>query len=152
VSPIKRHMREYIQTEGVLMRAICSRFGLPWPEPETVKQLDQEVGRWEMRLLLPGTLDPDCHEYHTVSERPWSESRKEFLALFERYKVESAEVLSLLGMAKWRNHKAEAGFVEMIDPQAQQTIRIPHPSRVVSKETMHLVREALHAFQQQFGH
>jgi uncharacterized protein len=50
--PIKRSMPDYRHHEDALMRVIADRFGLPWPMPDAVKQVDMGMLLIERRCLL----------------------------------------------------------------------------------------------------
>lgn len=54
-APVK-HLPEFAafrEAEDRAMRAVCSRFLLPWPEPMTVKFLDKELRGTEVPALFP---------------------------------------------------------------------------------------------------
>lgn len=53
--PTKRFMPEYSYAEDKLMAAIASRFGLTWPEPTAVKDVDLILLVTEARDFLHGT-------------------------------------------------------------------------------------------------
>lgn len=142
VSPVKRHLRDYVMTEGVLLRAICVRFGLTWPAPQVVKARDKQVGELERVSLIHGQGNTETHG-NVFAEQHWSATRDEFLRFYEKYKVESAEALRLLGIAKWRNTKVDHGQIEMRHPNLDWIIRFHHPRRTVSEETSRAVTKAL---------
>lgn len=144
ISPIKHHLRDYIVTEGVLLRAICTRFGLGWPAPKIVKDRDKEIGELEKHALIQGQDDNETLAKGFM-EQHWTVTKKEFLQYFERYKVESAEAVRLLEIAKWCSTANERGQIVMRHPEKNWIIRIPHPARTIPQETSQAVINALHA-------
>jgi hypothetical protein len=50
--PIKRLMPAYIDAEEVVQQAIAERFGLPWPMPEPVHEIDGAMLATEAKFLL----------------------------------------------------------------------------------------------------
>lgn len=50
--PVKRNMPDYLAHEDALMMVIAERFGLPWPMPDAVKQVDTGMLHVERRCLL----------------------------------------------------------------------------------------------------
>lgn len=144
ISPIKHHLRDYVVTEGVLLRAICARFGLVWPVPRIVKDLDEEIGELEKHALIQGQSS-DKMFAKGFEEQHWSETKRDFLRYYEQYKVESAEVVRLLGIARWRSTMERHGQITMRHPIQNWTIQIPHPARTIPKETNQEVTKALRA-------
>lgn len=51
--PAKRHLSEYIKIEDSIQRAIAERFGLPWPMPHEVHEVDNAVLALELRAYMP---------------------------------------------------------------------------------------------------
>lgn len=142
VAPIKRHLREYIVTEGIMMRAICSRFGLTWPEPAVVKEIDREICELEKSALLKGaTLE--LRRVRGFDEVHWKVAAESFLQVFEKYKVESAEALRMLSLAGWTTAAKDSTHIVMMHPEHRNTIRVTHPSRTIPPEICMQVRAAL---------
>ena len=77
VTPVKRFMANYQETETGLMRAVAARFGLGWPQPHEVTWIDRGMLRVERRDLMgPARLD--------MRIEPWDPARaeEEFLERF----------------------------------------------------------------------
>lgn len=144
VSPIKHHLQDYIITEGILLRAICSRFGLTWPAPRVVKEMDMEIGALEKRALIQGQGTDMCRA-QGFQEQDWRESKRQYLTYFEEYKVESAEALRLLSIAEWQNDGQRNGAIVMRHPDTSSIIQIEHPARKIPLKTMIEVQKALQA-------
>lgn len=51
-SPIKGRLEGFYRMEMRLMRAVASRFGLSWPEPKLVKELDYRILATEKKAML----------------------------------------------------------------------------------------------------
>lgn len=89
--PLKIHpeFAAYRVLEAQLMKVVCDRFGLAWPEPPEVKYADNSVGKAEriaqMAEFPPGAIDFDA-EPADVEIHCWSPRRaeREFLRRFER--------------------------------------------------------------------
>lgn len=142
VSPIKRHFRDYIVTEGVLMRSICGRFGLTWPMPQIVKQLDKEMCELEKAALIPCTTN-QIGQGLRFDEQHWEVTRNEFLKFYEQYKVESAEALRMLSLARWTNAGERSGAITMRHPLKNWRITIPHPARTIPDKISREIHAAL---------
>lgn len=71
--PIKHSLSEfgdmYRSVEEVLAKAVAERFGLPWPEPDSVKRADKMMLRAEQRDLMPN--DPEPLEAWEGKVEPW---------------------------------------------------------------------------------
>ena len=52
--PVKRHLTQYAEIEQGIMRVVAAHFGLPWPEPPEVKEIDNRILRDEKAMLMPG--------------------------------------------------------------------------------------------------
>lgn len=52
--PVKKYLTDYAPIEDNLMRVIAVRFGLPWPEPPEVKEIDNRILLDEKAELKPG--------------------------------------------------------------------------------------------------
>lgn len=144
VSPVKRYMNDYIVTEGVVMRAICSRFGLSWPAPLVIKKVDKEICNLEKAALLKSeTFDRSSRK--GFRELHWKEVAEKFLEMFEDYKVESAEAVRLLGLVNWTQTRKTIDEVVMQHPTLMLTIALPHPSRTIPEGIQAQVNEAYRA-------
>lgn len=133
VSPIKRHLREYVEVENSIMYAISERFGLTWPEPPEVKACDQVVAKIEMRCLLRGQKPK---EGECIPELTWREARDEYLEVFGKYRMGSAEILRLLRMCRWRLLGNNAGHVVYEDEMSTQVVTLTHPARDVPQNVV----------------
>lgn len=51
--PAKRQLSEYIKIEDAIQRAIAERFDLPWPMPEEVHDVDNNILSLELRAYMP---------------------------------------------------------------------------------------------------
>lgn len=51
--PAKRQLAEYMSIENVIQNAIAERFGLPWPMPQEVHDVDNDMLSLELRAYLP---------------------------------------------------------------------------------------------------
>lgn len=51
--PAKRQLTEYIRIEDAIQRAIAERFDLPWPMPEEVHDVDNNILSLELRAYMP---------------------------------------------------------------------------------------------------
>lgn len=144
VSPVKKYMHDYIVTEGVVMRAICSRFGLSWPAPTIIKRIDSEICELEKSALLKSkTLDRRTRK--GFYELHWKEVAEKFLEMFEEYKVESAEAVRLLGLVNWTQAHKSYDEIVMQHPTQMLTIALPHPSRTIPEDIQAKVQAAYRA-------
>ncbi len=53
IRPVKRYLTNYGVAESGIMRAVAERFGLVWPMPPEVKELDERIGLTEKWAILP---------------------------------------------------------------------------------------------------
>ncbi|HNQ22161.1 MAG TPA: phosphohydrolase [Phycisphaerae bacterium] len=53
--PIKRRLPGFLDVEDKVLRAIATRFGLYWPMPDIIKQLDTSALRFEAGALMGNT-------------------------------------------------------------------------------------------------
>jgi hypothetical protein len=51
--PAKRHLSEYLKIEEAIQRAVAERFGLPWPMPHEVHEVDNAILALELRVYMP---------------------------------------------------------------------------------------------------
>jgi hypothetical protein len=51
-APMKALLPEYKAHEERVMRVVCERFGLEWPEPELVRELDRRIVTDEAQWLM----------------------------------------------------------------------------------------------------
>ena len=126
VAPIKPRMDQYVRAEIVLMRAICVRFGLQWPEPVEVKEFDQTVAALEMRCLLRGHK-PGRGE--VIKELTWREARDEFMQFYSECRLVSAEIVRLLQLCSWHQSQGGKGRVVYENAKGSMTVELPHPAQ-----------------------
>lgn len=85
--PVKRHLTNYRQIEERLERVIAERFGLPWPMPACVKEIDLRLLATERRDLMATPPIPwvSTENVEPLSLRiePWSAFFAEQLFLKE---------------------------------------------------------------------
>lgn len=85
--PLKRHLSGFDELENAVLRAVGERFGLPWPIPPEVFEIDNRVLVAEARYVM---TEPDLDELPTVppigggyfSERLPRVAEAEFLEVF----------------------------------------------------------------------
>lgn len=51
--PAKRQLSEYIKIEDAIQQAVAERFGLPWPMPDEVHEIDNSILSLELRAYMP---------------------------------------------------------------------------------------------------
>jgi len=51
--PAKRQLSEYMRIEDAIQRAVAERFGLPWPMPDEVHEVDNAILALELRVYMP---------------------------------------------------------------------------------------------------
>lgn len=123
------------------MRAICTRFGLPWPEPLEVRRVDREILALEISELIrrPGQASTKS----MFREEHWRDAKASFLKVFEEFRVESAELLRLLEMARWTLKTRDREHVTFEDPSRHKTITLTHPARTVPAQIFKEVKNAI---------
>ncbi len=55
--PAKRQLPEYMKIEEAIQRAVALRFGLPWPMPQEVHEVDSSLLSLELRAYMPRQPD-----------------------------------------------------------------------------------------------
>jgi len=55
--PAKRQLVDYIRIEETIQRAVAERFDLPWPMPEEVHEIDNDILSLELRAYMPNQPD-----------------------------------------------------------------------------------------------
>lgn len=74
------------ELENTLQRAICERFGLPWPMPPEVKQADLAIYALELVKILNWRhkvkVLPEPVRHMTIEPIDWKDARHHFLARF----------------------------------------------------------------------
>ena len=108
--PLKPLLTGYREAEDLVMRALASRFGLPWPEPVVVKTLDGRILADEKAQIMasepaPWTLygDPLGVTIRCLSP---AEAEAEFLLRFRT--LSDAEAAFLRGNVAWNDGAADA--------------------------------------------
>lgn len=90
-TPYKRHLPCYTEIEAKLMRVIAERFGLSWPMPAAVHEVDARMTITEARQFTWCRNGPDWHieaePYEGLELQPLPEisARFAFLARFGDY-------------------------------------------------------------------
>lgn len=51
--PAKRQLTEYMKIEDAIQRAAAERFDLPWPMPQEVHEVDNDILSLELRAYMP---------------------------------------------------------------------------------------------------
>ena len=51
--PAKRQLTEYMKIEDAIQRAVADRFGLQWPIPQEVHEVDHDILSLELRAYMP---------------------------------------------------------------------------------------------------
>ena len=51
--PAKRQLAEYMKIEDAIQQAVAKRFDLPWPMPQEVHEVDNDILSLELRAYLP---------------------------------------------------------------------------------------------------
>jgi hypothetical protein len=89
---------QYRKLEETVMRCAAHRFGLSWPQPESVTMADQKMVATERRDLLPQTGAGSRgwklrYRPHRFKIAPWSPQRAkmEFLARFAELTAQQEE-------------------------------------------------------------
>lgn len=82
--PIKRHLGQYRQLEERVLKRLAVHFGLPWPIPSIVEQIDHELAVIEQIQLQNAVFPtlPDLPGLKTIE--PWSAIVAE-MAFLERF-------------------------------------------------------------------
>ena len=87
IRPVKVHLSNYMEIEEHIMDKIWQRFGLDdltEEENRQWKQIDDDVLKLELKVLIEGEEDVVCEELCScpdISERPWRAVEKEFQTL-----------------------------------------------------------------------
>lgn len=87
IRPVKVHLSNYMEIEERIMDKIWQRFGLDdltEEENRRWKQIDDDVLKLELKVLIEGEEDVVCEELCScpdISERPWRAVEKEFQIL-----------------------------------------------------------------------
>ena len=87
IRPVKVHLSNYMEIEERIMDKIWQRFGLDdltEEENRRRKQIDDDVLKLELKVLIEGEEDVVCEELCScpdISERPWRAVEKEFQIL-----------------------------------------------------------------------
>ncbi len=55
--PAKRQLGDYVRIEEAIQRAVAERFGLPWPMPKEVHEVDNDILSLELRAYMPNQPD-----------------------------------------------------------------------------------------------
>lgn len=55
--PAKRQLGDYARIEEAIQRAVAERFGLPWPMPSEVHEVDNDILSLELRAYMPNQPD-----------------------------------------------------------------------------------------------
>jgi hypothetical protein len=85
--PIKLHLPDYQRIEHRVQTAVLEKFGLQWPEPESVVEADARMLFTECRDLMqkpPSSWKLAREPYTNLQIYPWSpeEARVQFLSRF----------------------------------------------------------------------
>ena len=89
--PLKRNLVGYREAEERVLRAVATRFGLPWPLPAEVAAADDRLLATEARDLMapmpPGA--PPFAEPFPDTIVPWSpgDAERKFLDIYQRLRV-----------------------------------------------------------------
>ena len=90
IRPVKVHLSNYMEIEERIMDKIWQRFGLDdltEEENRRWKQIDDDVLKLELKVLIEGEADAVCEELYScpdISERPWRDVETEFRDLAEK--------------------------------------------------------------------
>lgn len=55
--PAKCQLTEYMKIEDAIQRAVAERFDLPWPMPQEVYEVDNDILSLELRAYMPAQLE-----------------------------------------------------------------------------------------------
>ena len=94
IRPVKVHLSNYMEIEEHIMDKIWQRFGLDELKEEENrrgKQIDDDVLKLELKVLIEGEEDAVCEELYScpdISERPWRDVETEFRDLAEKLEAE----------------------------------------------------------------
>ena len=94
IRPVKVHLSNYMEIEERIMDKIWQRFGLDdltEEENRQWKQIDDDVLKLELKVLIEGEEDVVCEELCScpdISERPWRDVETEFRDLAEKLEAE----------------------------------------------------------------
>lgn len=93
IRPVKKHVKNYLEIEEMIMGAILDRFGLgdlSEEEREQVRQIDNELLEHELPALIPYYKKMPGSELSSkpdFSLRNFQEVEKEFLDLFQKMQI-----------------------------------------------------------------
>ncbi len=85
--PIKHAIPQIKEIEERIMRCVAERFGLPWPEPPGVKEIDNRMLMTERRDLMatpprPWTVRAEPYPF-TIYSEPWEKCEAAFTEMAE---------------------------------------------------------------------
>jgi len=89
--PVKRHLPDYVAYEDRLMKCIADLYGLSWPMPDIIKQMDLVMLATERHQLMPGPVLPwqnldDVQPIPVaIEEWAWLHAKNRFLRAFTNY-------------------------------------------------------------------
>jgi hypothetical protein len=81
--PVKLRVPVIKEIENQIMKCVAERYGLPWPEPSDVKEIDNRMLMTERRDLLaipprPWTIRAKSYPFR-IDPWSWEEAKYEFL-------------------------------------------------------------------------
>lgn len=91
IRPVKKHLSNYLEIEGMIMQAVWEHFGLAdltAEEQESVRQIDDEILLYELDALLPGhqiSALPDIKSVPELRECSFREIEERFIKMAEKF-------------------------------------------------------------------